>query len=84
MGTLPWKAINIFDPTYGRGTCTFCLPDVSCQQFKYQKRSFARKYSTKSWVFATNVLNDLSPSVYLDLYEPYTWIIIFSASSWII
>ena len=38
-----------------------------------QNRSFARKYSTKSWVFATNVLNDLLPSVYLDLYEPYTW-----------
>ena len=32
---------------------------------------FGRKYFTKSWVFVTNLLNDLSPSVYLDLYEPY-------------
>ena len=70
--------------------CTFCLPDLSCQHFNlysiylYQKRSFARKYSTKSWVFATNVLNDLLSSVYLDLYVPYTYLIIFSASSYII
>ena len=45
---------------------------ASCYHFNlypahlYQKRSFARKYSTKSWVFVTNVLNDLSPSMYLD------------------
>ena len=90
MGTLPWKAVNIFDPTYGRGIMHICLPDLSCQHFNlysiyvYQKRSFARKYSTKSWVFATNILNDLLPSVHLDLYEPYAWLIIFSASSCII
>ena len=69
-------AVNIFGLHMEEASCTFCLPDVSCQHFNlysiyvYQKRSFARKYSTKSLVFATNVLNDLSPSVYLDLYEP--------------
>ena len=52
--------------------------------YVYQKRSFARKHSTKSWVFATNVLNDLLSSVHLDLYEPYILLIIFSASSCII
>ena len=78
MGALPSKAIDILTLHMEEASCRFCLPDVSCQHFNlysiylYQKRSFARMYSTKSWVFATNVLNDLSPSVFLDLFEPYT------------
>ena len=78
MGTLPCKAVNIFTLHMEEASCTFYLPDVSCRHFNlysiyvYQKRSFARKYSTKSWVFANNVLTDLLPSVCLDLYEPLT------------
>ena len=34
----------------------------------YKSKSFFRNKSTKSWDFVTNVLNDLSPSIGLDLF----------------
>ena len=78
MGTLLERPSTFLTLHMEEASCTFCLPDVSCQHFNsysiylYPKRSFARKYSTKSWVFVTNVLNDLLTSVYLDLFELYT------------
>ena len=39
--------------------------------FVHKEDLLSKKNSRKSWVFVTNVPNDLSPSVYLDLFASH-------------
>ena len=57
--------------------CTVCFQDVidniqTCFQYIYTEgRPFVKKITRKSWVFVTNVPNDLSRSVYLDVFASH-------------
>ena len=58
--------------------CTVCFSDDidNIQSFfntfiPKEDHYLVKKNSRQSWVFATNVANDLSPSVYLDLFASH-------------